>query len=329
MKLPDQKKKPKKKPGAKPATALQFHGPEIPKDRSEFMKGLKYLPSNIPGMEQLFGKDAGGYPIGSIINFVSIPKAGKTTTMAYEALGWARQNMPVWVMYNESTRGRYTELWNRHRLDLGISDKEYIKLPISFVSAFGKHVTSRPKYDIIRSMMGKWVQNPLRAYLEKLEKKDQKPAALIFDSLTAFYREWAPQAYIFVEEVVKIMHELFQEFRVRPVVFCISQKASKEWGKDDEQGFGGYGPVHVMDGSMVISMYQVDQWLTRSSGFPRGSVVRFIRMNLRDIYGSEDQHIYTQEIDPDNNGLSNLFVGKSWPIIDNEWKETQAKEGVD
>ncbi len=248
MDLPGTKKATKKKIGPKPATALQFHRPEIPKPIPEIMKGLKYLPSNINGMEQLFGKDSGGYPLGSIINFPGIPKCGKTTTLAYEALGWAKQGLPVWVFYNESTKDRYIELWDRHRRDLGIGDKEYMKLPIDFVCAFGKHITSRPKYDNIRNMMGKWIGNPLRAYLEKLEKKDKKPAALMFDSLTALYREWAPQAYVFVKEIVSIIHNLFFEFKVRPVVFCVSQKASKEWGKDDEQGFGGYGPVHEMDG---------------------------------------------------------------------------------
>lgn len=317
MDLDELQSGPKKKTPA--GKQLEFHKPEIPKDIPEIIKGLSYLPSNINGMEQLFG-DSGGYPLGSIFNCVGIPKVGKTTTYAYEALGWAQKGLPIWIMYNESSRERYMALWNRHRLDLGIPDKEYVKLPIQFVSAFGKRITSRPQYSIIRKMMKGWVGGPLNAYL----KRGNKPAAIIFDSLTGFFREWAAQAYIFVDVVVTLLHEAFSEYNIRPVVFAISQKASKEWGKDDEQGFGGYGPVHIMDGSIVFSKKKVDSWFHKEIGLPLGSMQRFIRMDARDIYGSEDLHHYVYEKGP-NSERKELWVGKSVPLMVREWEKGQSR----
>lgn len=309
--------KPKRKPTAKSvATQLQFHKPELSKPVPEIVKGLRYLPSNISGMNQLFG-DVPGYPLGAIFNYVGVPKVGKTTSLAYESLGWAMKGYPVWVMYNESVRDRYMELWNRHRTDLGIDEKTYTHLPIQFVCAFGKKITSRPKYDTIRKAMRNWIGKSLRTYLEK----GNKPAAIIFDSLTAFYREWAPQAYVFVEAVVSILHELFYEFKVRPVVFCVSQKASKEWGKNDEQGYGGYGPVHIMDGSIVFSKYMMGQdWILRNTGFSIGTTQRFIKMDVRDVYGSEELHHYTQELDPVT-GKSGLYVGNPLSSIINDYQK--------
>lgn len=313
--------KPKPKRSKSAAKALQFHKVEIPKPQSDFMKGIKYLPSNIQGMNQLFGS-AGGYPVGGVFNLVGVPKCGKTTTLIYEALGWAQQGYPIWVLYNESTRQRYMELWNRHRTEMGIPDSTYKKLPITFVSAFGKRILTRPKYGFIRDRMKDWVQRPLEAYL----KKGNKPAAIMVDSVTAFFREWAAQGFVFVEYIVSQLHDLFYEYKVRPVVFMVSQKASKEWGKDDEQGYGGYGPVHIMDGSIVISKQNVDTWFHRDTGYPIGSTQRFIRMDMRDVYGSEEMHHYTQEIDPITK-QSGLYVGESLPKIIEKFKEEENGNG--
>lgn len=279
-----------------------------PSKRRERLQALRQIPSTIKGMDKLIGK---GYPTGTIINLVGYPKAGKTTFLAHEAIGTAAAGREALVMYNESNPDSYMSLIAGHAEDLQVPDEKLTGL--TFMDAHGRELVSA-KLDYIAQMAGKWVVDPIRAHLEK----GGKPSLIGIDSLTKFYRTWPAQSYKFVEKTALGLREAFDEFGVQPVVFVVHQKASGEWGKDDERGFGGWGNIHEMDGSIVIRRVKpVDTWKHRETGWPIGTTQRTIIADFRHIRTSElEYHFYQRLKKP-----KSLVVGDALMDIISEWEQ--------
>jgi KaiC/GvpD/RAD55 family RecA-like ATPase len=274
------------------------------------------IPSSIPGMNGVLG---GGYVRGTLINVVGFPKAGKSTLCIHESLGAATEKKESFIMFNESPQNRYMDTVESHMIDLGIQDEsmDYI----TFANAHEKDLKSA-SYDYIDKMSEIWIRRTLERYLEE----GHKPTFVVFDSLTKFYRTYAAQAFRFVQATVYNLHDLYKKYDVHPVTFIIHQKASKEWAKDDAQGFGGWGPIHEMDGSIVISTVDVDTWFSRDTGFPIGTRQRFIRADSR--YIRTDELEYYLYYGKEKDGRNLLKVGKPLVEIVTDWKRKNAGDSV-
>lgn len=293
---------------------IKSHDFYKPSARRERLQKFRRVPSSVKGMDKILGK---GYPTGAFINLVAFPKAGKTTFLIHEALGASVAGREALVMYNESNPDSYMELVAGHAADLGISEDKLGGL--TFMDAHGRELISA-KLDYIAQMAGKWVVDPIRAHLEK----GKKPAIIGIDSLTKFYRTWPAQSYKFVEKATLGLREAFDEFGVQPVVFVVHQKASGEWGKDDERGFGGWGNIHEMDGSIVIRRVKpVDTWFHRETGFPIGSTQRFINADFRHIRTAELEYHFFQRLKKPKR----LIVGDALMDIISEWESLKGQGG--
>ena len=209
-------------------------------------------------------------------------------------------------MYNESPMNEYMATIEGHRQDLGLSVESLAN--ITFANAHEKDLKTA-SYDYIDKMCKIWIHDPIEAYL----KEGHKPEYVVFDSLTKFYRTWAAQSFRFVQATVFYLHDLWKTYDVHPVTLVIHQKASGEWAKDDARGFGGWGNIHEMDGSIVISTIDVDTWFSRDTGFPVGTRQRFIRADSR--YVRTDEMEYHLIMVKKENGQRVLKVDKPLPDI--------------
>ncbi len=293
---------------------IKSHDFYRPSKRRKRLQTLRAIPSSIKGMDKIIGK---GYPPGAIINLVGFPKSGKTPFLIHEALGASAAGREAVVLYNESNPDSYMELVAGHLDDLKLADSAMNKL--TFMDAHGRELIAH-KFDYIANMARKWVVDPIQAHLEG----GGKPSIIAIDSLTKFYRTAPAQSYKFVETAAFGLREAFDEFGVQPVVFVVHQKASGEWGKDDERGFGGWGNIHEMDGSIVIRRIKpVDTWKHRETGWPIGSTKRTIIADFRHIRTNElEYHFYQKLKKP-----LHLVVGESVVDIIAEWEESKLGGG--
>ena len=293
---------------------IKSHDFYVPSARRKRLQTFRQIPSCIKGMDKIVGK---GYPTGDLINLVGFPKVGKTTLLIHESILAAAAGREALVMYNESNPDSYMELVGGHAEDLGIPKDKLSGL--TFMDAHGRELIAH-KFDYIANMATKWVVDPIRAHL----KAGGKPSIIGIDSLTKFYRTAPAQSYKFVETAALGLREAFDEFGVQPVVFVVHQKASGEWGKDDERGFGGWGNIHEMDGSIVIRRVKpVDTWKHRETGFPIGSTLRTIIADFRHIRTSELEYHFFQKLKKPRG----LVVGDALMDIISEWEQSKIGGG--
>ena len=318
MKLDEMGDKYKEEASNKAATKAEFTIPLLHfkqfSERLKELRTLRFIPSRIEGLNDVLG---GGYPHSSILNVVGFPKAGKTTLVLHEILLATNNGKESFVMFNESPPDRYFEVVDRHRVDLGIPESKLDA--ITFANAHERDLKSA-NYDYIDKMASIWIRQPIEAYL----KAGHKPEFFVFDSLTKFYRTWAAQSFRFVQATVFHLHDLFKTYNVHPITFVIHQKASGEWAKDDARGFGGWGNIHEVDGSLVLSFIDVDTWFARDTGFPVGTRQRFIRADSRYVKTDEMEHHFIQVINGD--GRKYLKVGRPLPDIIYERKMQKLQE---
>src|SRR3972149_1018744 len=102
-----------------------FHQFIPPKEDATLFE-QKYIKSTIRGMNELL--DNKGYPPGSVISLVSVPKAGKTTMAIHEAINMALREDDVLYMYNESIQKEFMRIVDKHRQDLNV-DRKILNTP--------------------------------------------------------------------------------------------------------------------------------------------------------------------------------------------------------
>ncbi len=265
---------------------VTVHKFKLPSRKGGALRAMARVPTSVVGFDQIIGK---GYPPGSILNIVGYPKAGKTTFTLHEAMMASKAGKEALVMYNESPMWYYMQGVDEHRADLGLTEGDLDKL--SFMDAHGKFLKSA-QFAHVRERAILWVVNPIRRWLQE----GHKPRFIVIDSLTKFYRTYPAQSFAFVSEAVFGLKEAFKEFGVRPVVLVVHQKASQGSGSktDDERGFGGWGNIHEMDGSIVLKMMEIGYWESKNMGFPIGTTQRFIKANFRNIRVPELDYHFVQ-----------------------------------
>ncbi len=283
---PKQQKTQTQKLLAKRRLNVAFHKFDVPTKTLKEQLAASRIPSNIKGIDRLIGP---GWPAGGMINLVSFPKAGKSTLIAHEAMGYSKAGKEVLIYYNEEPKVDYLTTFDGHRRDLRYKEED-LKM-ITFGDAHGQALEFH-KYDYIRKMANMWVVQPIDKWLSK----GHKPIMVAIDSLTRYYRTAPAQSFEFVSTVTYGLKVIYKVHGVRPVTFIVHQKASSGPGsdRDDERGFGGWGNIHEMDGSVVIQMREVDTWFERDTGLPRGTTQRFIKGNFRQIRAPEIAFHYIQ-----------------------------------
>lgn len=290
-----------------------FHKFIPPRDESSIFD-KKFIKSSIVGLNDVLGGK--GYPPGSVINLVSVPKAGKTTLAIYEALRFATRGDDVLYIYNESIQSDFMSIVDRHREDLKLDRKTISASKLTFLDRHRKS-PGTASYKEIESFVEHMLTNPIKGWLQRAES----PKLIVIDSLTKFIRQYPAQSFVFAQTMMYNLKEMFKDGKA-PVVLCISQKSSQFDKRDDESVLGGYGIVHDMDGSFVIRATIVDQWLSKETGLERGSKIRLFRVeDIRLIDADTSEHIFVKEKQSD--GRMELIVGESLSEIINARNPTQ------
>ncbi len=286
----------------RPSDDVGFHQFAPPKDLPDVFE-KRFIKSTIEGMnEVLEGK---GYPPGSVISFVSVPKLGKTTMAIHEAINMAVRGDDVLYIYNESIQREFMRIVDKHRQDLGISRDAISNWHLTFLDRHSKSPESA-NYGSIEKFVQSFLLNPMKGWLEKHDN----PKLIVIDSLTKFIRKYPAQAFVFVEKLMYGIKEMMDDLNKYPVVFAINQKSSTFDKRDDESVLGGLGIVHDMDGSFVIRGEIVDKWLADETGLQRGSLLRIFRVQeIRLANADSRERIFSRL--PTGDGHIKLSIGET------------------
>ncbi len=301
--------------GGKRSAVIKPHKFKAPKASTvAALQKATRIPSHIEGMDKIVGP---GYPRGALINVVGFPKAGKTTFLIHESMYMSQKGKDVLFMYNEEPRDDTLANFDQHRRDLNlpVSALDHITL----LDAHGKAMRSA-QYKDMDAKATLWVKHPVQVLMEN----GLKPEIIIIDSMTRFYRTFPAQSFQFVATASYGLKTLFRKFNVRPVVFIVHQKASTGpgAGKDDERGFGGWGNIHEMDGSIVIKRQHIGYWEWKNMGFPIGTYQHFITGSFRHIRSPQLDYQLNQQL----TAPMNLSVGEPLMDLVDEWQTKLAME---
>lgn len=283
-------------------------------DKSLFDK--RFIKSTIRGMNELL--NGSGYPPGSVINLVSVPKAGKTAMCIHETLKMSQRGDDVLYMYNESIQDEFMRIVDRYRDDLGLERKDITNDHLTFID---RHRLSpdTASYKVIETFVDYNITNPIEGWL----KKSANPKLIVIDSLTKFIRPYPAQAFVLAQRMMYNLKEMFHNNKKHPVVLCVNQKSSNWDKRDDESVMGGYGIVHDMDGSIVIRTETADSpWKADELGLERGSKVRWIRIeDIRLVQADTREHIFVRVFDEKT---------RTWEIMVGEtYTELKEPDGVE
>lgn len=280
-----------------------FHQFVPPKEDATLFE-QKYIKSTIKGMNELLG--GRGYPPGSVISLVSVPKAGKTTLAIHESINMAMRGDDVLYMYNESIQKEFMRIVDRHRQDLNIDRKEITTPHLTFLDRHRLQPGSAG-YAVIEGFVDRSILTPIQSWVEKHDN----PKLVVIDSLTKFIRAYPAQAFVFAQKMMYGIKEIFYSAEKYPVVLCINQKASTYDKRDDESVLGGLGIVHDMDGSFVIRTETVNKWVANDLGLELGSKLRVFRIeDIRLSNADSREHILVREYN-EQTKRTDLIMGEA------------------
>lgn len=261
---------------------------------SELLKNKKkqeLIPSKILGSEKLFK----GYPRGSIINIVAVPKAGKTTWGLEEAILMAKEGKDVLYMYNESPKERFSDLLAHRLLEMNISQSE-IEECLTWEEMRDKDGKPNVLYSAQYESIVKFVENVIMPKITGWLKNTKNPTLVVVDSLSKFCRTYTAQAFYFAQAFTTNIWKTMVQFDRYPVILTINQKSGGKWERDDESVLGGMGIVHEMDASIVITKHIADKWTEKDRGLSEGNGYRMVRVEgFRDVDCSEDEYLLLKE----------------------------------
>ena len=232
----------------------------------------------------------GGYPGGSIVSIVGVPKSGKTTFVLQEAM-LSSQNSDVLYLYNESPRSRFMSIVSRHLDELKIQERTVNRL--TFLDMFGVKMGSA-QYSAIEG----WVNNIFANKIDEWLQNAKNPSMIVIDSISKPLRSYTAQVYYAVQCFTDYMWKSMKKHQKYPVVIMVSQKSgSMKWDKDNEDVLGGMGVLHDCDGSIIVGKDTIlNEYQMKAFHVSIGKTYHWIQItDMRDIDVDTDRHILAKK----------------------------------
>lgn len=250
---------------------------------------FKFRVSDVPKLRLVRSSILKGYPPGSIINLVSVPKAGKTTFALQEVMLASVLGGESLYMINESTKDRFQQIIKRHARELAITEKDVGR--VMFCDMVDESI-SVPQYGAIESYMVRVWCGTIEHWLTRVKN----PQFIVIDSFSEIVRKYIPQAYVAMKYFVDGLNSVMIKHKKYPAVICVNQKSGGKWERDDESVLGGYGIVHKTDASVVLRIRHVDKWDADRYGLDIGSIVHTIQtVEMRDVDVDSQEHILVKK----------------------------------
>lgn len=238
---------------------------------------FKYRDRDVTRANMVRSSILSGYSEGSIINLVSVPKAGKTTLAMQECMMASVLGGRCLYMFNESPRWAFTRIIRKNKDSLGLSEADISN--IYFCDMVDESLNVAQYKAIEEYMTRVWV-GTIKFWLQQVKN----PQYIVIDSFSEIVRKYIPQAYHALKYFTDELNKVLFEQKKFPVILLINQKSGGARERDDETVLGGYGLVHKTDGSVLLRLREMDRFMAERYNLRDGTLLHTIQVvEMRDV----------------------------------------------